>query len=425
MTRAQLRLAARRILKKGLAAVEPGALIARQLKVRGEEIQAGGLRFKKPRRVFVVSVGKAAISMARAAHEALGDLITRAIVIAPEKPPRLPRTIGFRAAHPIPDVSGVRAGQAVIDLLETTNTGDLVVLLLSGGASALMPAPVAGVSLRDKQRITRLLLARGANIAEMNAVRKSLSRLKGGGFADLAAPGHVVTLALSDVRGDDPATIGSGPTVHDPRAALLARRAIKRLLKETEVPKGVKRALGRPAVPGSITRDGPTLIIGAARTFAAASRREAERLGFRVRVRLGALDGEARICGPRIVAAFQRLKGPGPRCLIATGETVVTLRGFGRGGRNQEVALSAVPALSQTGRPAVLAAFASDGVDGNSAACGGLVDDHTERRARKRGVHIEAALEANDSTRALRKLSGLLSSGPTGTNVADITVVLG
>lgn len=424
MTRTRLRSAAWRILRKGLAAVEPGSLVRSHLRVRGQTVWAGGHRVT-PQRVFVVAVGKAAIAMARAAHKALGSLITSAVLIAPVKPPRQPRTIGFVAGHPVPDAAGIRAGREVIKLLKAAEADDLVLLFLSGGASSLMPAPAEGVSLRDKQRITQQLLARGASIAELNAVRKRLSRLKGGGFADLAAPARVITLALSDVPGDDPGTIGSGPTIKDPDAARLARKAIKRYLAADEIPEGIRQALKRTVKRGRSAKPGGTVIIGAGRTFAKAAGDEAEKLGFHVRVSVDALAGEARLRGPEMVAAFQRLRGAPPHCLIATGETVVTVRGRGRGGRNQELALSAAPALSRVGREVVLASLATDGVDGNSTACGGLIDDQTMTRARERGVRIEEALNANDSTPALRRLGDLLVAGPTGTNVADVTIVLG
>lgn len=425
MTRARLRSAARRILRKGLAAVEPGSLVRSHLRVRGRVIRAGRHRFTNPQRVFVVAVGKAAVAMARAAHAALGSLLTSAIVIAPVKPPRLPRTIGFVAGHPVPDAAGARAGREVIKLLKAAEAKDLVLLLLSGGASSLMPAPVEGVSLRDKQRITRQLLARGAKVAELNAVRKRLSRLKGGGFADFAAPAPVITLALSDVPGDDPGTIGSGPTIKDPDAARLARKAIKKYLGADEIPPGIRRAIEQSVKRGRSSNIGATVIIGAGRTFAEAAGKEAKKLGFHVSVKVDALAGEARQRGPKIVAAFQRLRGARPHCLIVTGETVVTVRGHGRGGRNQELALAAAPALGRVGRKVVLAALATDGIDGNSPACGGLVDDHTGIRARERDVDIEKALDANDSTPALRQLGSLLVTGPTGTNVADVTIVLG
>jgi glycerate-2-kinase len=288
-----------------------------------------------------------------------------------------------------------------------------------------MPAPIAGVALREKQRLTRLLLHRGATIAEMNAVRKQLSQLKGGGFARLAAPAHVVTLALSDVPGDDPGVIGSGPTVEDPGAAVLARRTMARLLKGSEITPGVARALARPKprkgrAPASLTR-----VIGCGRTSAVAAAKKARELGFTASLHIGGLSGEARTCGPRIVARFLASSRRGARCLIATGETVVRVFGRGRGGRNQELALSAAPALARGGRPLVLAGFATDGVDGNSSAAGGMVDDRTDAGARARGVSITEALDRNDSGTALERLGALLVTGPTRTNVADLAVLLG
>lgn len=420
MTREGLRAAALEILSAGLAAVAPDLLVAKGL--RSRDVRK---RIDRAARVFVVAVGKAAIPMAQAAHHALGCRIHSAILIAPSKAPLLPRTHGFVAGHPIPNAAGARAAAAVIRMLEEARRRDVVLLLLSGGASALMPAPIAGVTLREKQRLTRLLLHRGATIAEMNAVRKRLSRLKGGGFARLAAPAHVITLALSDVPGDDPGVIGSGPTVEDSGAAVLARRTIRRLLKDLEITPGLARALARPRshtgrVPPSVIR-----VIGCGRTCAAAAAKKARALGFAVSLGIGDLRGEARTCGPRIVARFLASARHKARCLIATGETVVNVRGRGRGGRNQELALSAAPSLAREGRPLVLAAFATDGVDGNSSAAGGIVDDRTEARAMARGVSIAESLDRNDSAAALKRLGALIVIGPTDTNVADLTVLLG
>ncbi len=379
----------------------------------------------KPRRLFVVSVGKAAVRMARAAHRILGDRLAAAIVIAPAKVLHLPRTRSFVSGHPMPDAAGVRASRHVIELLEEAGRGDVVLLLLSGGASALMPAPIEGVSLGDKQRMTGILLRRGASIGEMNAVRKRLSRLKGGGFARLASPARVFTLAISDVPGDDPGTIGSGPAIEDPAARATALGTLRKYFPGEVMPPGVTRALRRRGFTPKMAKSGRATIVGSGRSFARAAAREAAALGFRPLVRPDAIRGEARNCGPDLVALFETLRGSGPACLIATGESVVKVRGRGRGGRNQELALSSVEALSRCSRPTVLAAFATDGMDGPSRASGGLVDDGTARQARTRRVSIRAALDHNDSATALERLGGLLVGGPTGTNVADITVLVG
>lgn len=424
MTRGSLRAAARRILRAGLAAVEPGRLVRAHLVREGDLVRVGGLRLGPKRRVFVVAVGKAAIPMARTALRVLGARVAEGIVIAPQRPPRMPRTRGFKSGHPVPDAAGIRASRAVIDLLARAHKDDVVLLLLSGGASALMPAPIDGITLGDKQQVTELLLKRGAAISEINAVRKQLSALKGGGFARLAAPARVVALVLSDVPGDDPRTIGSGPTVEDPGAATVARRTFRRFVRAGEVSDAVVAALKRKR-PDGVAGRVRTLVIGSGGTFAQAAAGAARALGFRTRVAPMALEGEARRCGPRLVASFEAARSNRPACLIATGETVVRVTGTGRGGRNQELALASVGLLAKATRPTVLAAFATDGRDGHSSASGGLVDDRTARRARTRGLDIDDALARNDSERALETLGALIVTGATGTNVADVCLILG
>jgi glycerate 2-kinase len=425
VTRRQLRFAARAILKAGLAAVEPQGLVRAQMFVDQDgALRVAGKKLQPFDRLFLVSVGKAAWPMARSACKVLGDRITSTTVISTEKGTGVKGARSFIAGHPLPNAEGLRAGRHVTRVLRQASRGDVVLLLLSGGASALMPSPMPGVSLGEKQQVTRILLERGATIAEMNAVRKRLSLLKGGGFARLAAPARVVTLALSDVPGDDIRTIGSGPTAADPNAAILARRALVKYFRAGEIPAVVRAALDAPSLAGP-GRGVRNVIIGSGRTFAAAAAVEAARLGFRTRVLPDALQGEARDCGARLVRRFARWRGGEPSCLIASGETVVHVKGTGRGGRNQEVALGALPALANMKQPTVLAAFATDGRDGNSHAAGGIVDDDAERHALRAGVQVLAELDRNNSNRALRSLGGLLVTGPTGTNVADITVLLG
>lgn len=363
--------------------------------------------------------------MALSAHRVLKERVAKAIVIAPQRTPAMPRTRAFVAGHPIPDARGVRASEKVIQLLERAGRDDVVLLLLSGGASALMPAPIAGVSLHLKQRLTRLLLLRGASITEINAVRRQLSQLKGGGFARLAAPARVITLALSDVPGDDPSTIGSGPTLFDARANPLARRTVKHYLRDVSLARPVAAALGAPRRSEVHPGNARTLVIGSGRTFARAAARAARSLGYRTVVVPDALVGEARRCGPGLIARFTRLRRGRPTCLIATGETVVKVRGPGRGGRNQELALAAIPSLGQAVRATVLAALATDGRDGVSSAAGGIVDDHTAALAADRGVSVKAALDLNDSSKALGLLGALIVTGPTATNVADMALILG
>jgi glycerate 2-kinase len=425
VTRRQLRFAARGILKAGLAAVDPERLVRSHLcRDPDGTIRVAGKKLQPFNRLFLVSVGKAAWPMARSAHKVLGNRITSSTVISTQTGRGVPGARAFVAGHPLPNTEGLRAGRHVIGVLRKASRGDLVLLLLSGGASALMPSPLPGVSLREKQKITRILLERGASIREMNAVRKRLSLLKGGGFARLADPARVAALVLSDVPGNDIRTIGSGLTAADPRAAVIARHALRRYFKSGEVPTAVRKALARPsrAVP---LRGARNLIIGSGRTFADAAAAEATRRGFRTRVLVDVLRGEARTRGAQLLRQFERWRKEQPSCLIATGETVVQVKGKGRGGRNQELALGALHALAKMKQPTVLAAFATDGRDGKSHAAGGIVDDDTERRSIAARVPVLAELDGNNSTRVLGALGGLLVTGPTGTNVADITVVLG
>ncbi|MEO8362027.1 MAG: DUF4147 domain-containing protein [Vicinamibacteria bacterium] len=425
MTRSALRKAAHQILRAGLAAVEPGRLVRQHLHVDRSHITAGGVKVRTPKRLFLVAVGKAAIPMAQAAHRILGARMTSGIVIAPNHAPRLARMMSFVSSHPVPDQAGVKAGKAVIRLLEAAEEDDLILLLLSGGASALMPAPIEGVSLADKQRVTRLLLKGGANIAETNAIRKRLSRLKGGGFARLAAPARVVALALSDVPGDDVSTIGSGPAVEDSRAPTLALQAVQKLLRTDTLPRSVRAALDKSPLKTSAEVRADTRVIGSGRTFAEAARRKAAALGFACEVIPDALRGEARDMGPALVARFRRSKKPRPKCLIVSGETVVHVKGRGVGGRNQELALSAIPTLGKMAQPTVFAAFATDGHDGPSTASGGMVDDRTDTKARVLGLSAAKALRQNNSHDVLRRTGALIVTGPTSTNVADIALILG
>lgn len=426
VSRAKLKAAGRAVLKAGLQAVNPARLMRTSLRVEDGVIHAGRAVIRAAKRVYVVAVGKASLSMMGAARAVLGERISAAIVVSPQPARRMKGTELWVAGHPVPDARGVLAGRRVMELLEQAERGDLVLLLLSGGASALLPTPKRGVRLRDKQRITSMLLRRGATIREMNAVRKQISLLKGGGFARIAAPARVVALALSDVPGDDPRVIGSGPACEDPEARALARRTMARLFEPGEVPPSIAAALrgNRTPSPWKAAR-ARTYVIGGGATFAEAAERKARELGFDARILIDGLSGEARVCGPRLIREFEHVRGRGATCLIATGETVVRVRGSGIGGRNQEVALSAAPRLSTSPFPCILMALGTDGRDGPSKAAGGIVDDTTSAKAALRSLSIRDCLDRNDSTNALKVLGGLLVTGPTGTNVADITLVMG
>jgi hydroxypyruvate reductase len=343
------------------------------------------------------------------------------------------------AGHPLPDARGLRAAREVLALAESLGPRDLLLVLLSGGASALLPCPAAGVSLADKAALTALLLRRGATIHELNAVRKHLSRTKGGGLLRAAAPARVLTLALSDVVGDDPSTIGSGPTVPDPTsfadaiAALRAHGCWREAAKAVRAhllagARGEVRETLKPGDPGS--RRGRYEIVGSNRLSLDAAARAARRAGFRTLPLTHRLEGEAREVAPVLLAILRACIDTGrparpPVCLLASGETTVTVTGRGRGGRNQELALACVEPLSGFPRPAVVASLASDGVDGNSDAAGGVADDTSLTRARARGLAPPRLfLSESDSNGFLAALGDLIVTGPTGTNVLDLSVLL-
>ena len=399
----------------------------------------GGERLRIGGRVVLLAVGKAAPAMAAAAADVLGSRLESGLVVTnagglARKPLRV-----LEAGHPLPDARGLRAALEVERLLQGLGEGDLLLLLLSGGASALLPAPAEGLSLRDKARTTALLLGAGATIHELNVVRKHLSRFKGGGLARLAAPARVRALVLSDVVGDDLSTIASGPVSPDPSrfedaiAALADRGVLGR------VPAAVSHRLrdgARGRVPETPKPGEPLFrrvraeVVGSNRLSLEAAAREARRLGFRPLVLTSRLEGEAREVARALVAVLRECVASGrpaspPVCLLAGGETTVTVRGHGQGGRNQEMAVAAVPPLAAFPVDALFASLATDGVDGKSDAAGGVVDRHTARKARALGLAPPAEfLARSDSRNFLGPAGGLILTGPTGTNVMDLTVLL-
>ncbi len=421
--RPRLRAAAQSILREALLAADPHRLVSRHLKVRSGALEAAGVRHPLGRgRVAVVAVGKAAVPMARAAEEALGERLAVGIAVSTASEGDLHRVRLLTASHPVPDARGLAAAVEVEALARALGRDDLLLVLLSGGASALLPSPAEGLTLEDKARTTALLLRAGATIHELNAVRKHLSRLKGGGLVRAASPARVVTLVLSDVVGDDLSTIASGPTVPDGTTFALALEVLKRRGVLGSVPGAVRARLeagaagGLPETPKpgeAAFRRAATQVVGSNRLSIAAAAREARRLGLRPLVLTTRLEGEAREAA-RV-----------PICLLAGGETTVTVHGDGQGGRNQELAVAAAQALAGFPVPAVVASLGTDGVDGASDAAGGIADDTSTARALSLGLAPAAAfVEASDTRNYLGPLGDLIVTGPTGTNVVDVVTLL-
>ncbi len=428
-----------KVMAAALRAVDPANAVKRAVSRRGDVLEVDGATFDLGRidRVLVVGAGKASAPMARALEEILGDRISAGWVnvrygyAVPTEKIHI-----HEAGHPIPDESGVRGAGEILRILADARENDLVIALISGGGSALLTAPAEGISLEDLQATNRLLLASGATINEINAVRKHLSRVKGGQLARAAHPARLVTLILSDVVGNPLDVIASGPTVPDTSTFADAWDVLTKYGLVDEVPPtvvkrirdGVGGTVPETPKPGDPVFDRTWNVIVADNSVAAqAAADEAEALGFHPLILTTFLEGEAREVG-RVVAALAKEEAvrhgpvPLPACLILGGETTVTLRGNGKGGRNQELALAAALAIRGMDRVAV-ASLGTDGSDGPTDAAGGLVDGSTVARGAERGLSAEKHLQNNDSYHFLEAVNDLLKTGPTRTNVNDLVFV--
>jgi glycerate 2-kinase len=385
-------------------------------------------------RTVVVGAGKAAASMARAveAHwpadkPLVGLVVTRyGHGLGP-----LNRIEVVEAAHPIPDAAGQVAAGRILDLVNCLGPDDLALCLISGGGSALLSLPAPGITLTDKQALNKALLKSGANIHEINCVRKHLSAIKGGRLAVAAAPAKIVSLIISDVPGDDPSVIASGPTTPDATTLADARAVLKRygivpspaVQARLDDPKAETPKTGDPAFARSETR-----IIAAPQASLAAAAALASRAGYRPLILGDAIEGEAREVG-KVMAGIARQvavhgqPAPPPSALISGGETTVTVRGTGRGGRNVEFLLSM--AVELDGRPGIFAiAGDTDGTDGAEEVAGAIITPDSLERARRLGLNARALLADNDAHGFFRALGDQVVTGPTLTNVNDFRAIL-
>ena len=417
-----------------LAAVDPFRVLPPHLLMVRELYQSGGFD-----RLLVAGFGKAALPMALATEELLGADIDSGLVIVPHgaKQATLPRRIEVaEAGHPHPDRHGVAASLRIMELACAADRRTLLLLLVSGGGSALFTAPAAGISLQQKLRTSRLLMEAGADIQELNTLRKHLSSIKGGRFAAVAHPARLVTLAISDVPGDSPDVIASGPAYPDPTSFGDALQVLARLGLSSQVPKPVLRLLQQGASgavaetpkPGDPLFSSVTTVITARnRDALQAAALAARSRGLEAHVLEEPVRGEARLAGVRLAEIALRERGrlaAGRRsCLISGGETTVRLAGKGKGGRNQELAVAfAMTIEGQTG--ITLLSAGTDGIDGPTDAAGGVVDGETATLARAAGLDPGRFLEDNNAYALLEGCGGLLKTGPTGTNVMDLQITL-
>jgi glycerate 2-kinase len=437
----RLRRIALRIFRAALGAAQARAAVTRHLSLSQRWLRAGNVRLplKDFDRIFLIAAGKASNEMAAAVEEIAGSRLTGGIVVSKHLPQRQRlRTARILAAeHPIPGIEGMRAAAAIRELLRELNARDLLLVAISGGASALLPAPSEPITLAAKQRTTELLLRAGANIRELNAVRKHLSMLKGGRLAALAYPATVVGLLLSDVVGDRLDVIGSGLTAPDESTFQDALAVLEKFDLMEDAPPAVRDHLLRgirgeiaetPKPNDPIFENVHNLIIGSNRLALEAAAHEAKALGYRPVILSSTIEGEAREVA-RVHAEILREAissgnpAPPPVCILSGGETTVTVRGNGRGGRCQEFALAAALAMDGLKNAIVLSAGA-DGTDGPTDAAGAVATGNTLKRARRLGLDARAHLAANNSYAFFDSLGDLVRTGPTGTNVMDVYMLL-
>ena len=431
--------AVQRILAAAVQAVDPANAVAQTMQRQGNCLTIAGQEYDLTQfgRVRVIGAGKAGAPMAQAAARILGERLSDGLVITKQgysdDPQKAAPIVLLEAGHPVPDERSVRGAQRLIELLQDSRPDDLVLCLISGGGSALMVAPVPGLNLSDLQRLTSILLACGANIYEINTLRKHLDQVKGGGLARLVFPARLVTLALSDVVGDPLDVIASGPTVPDPSTFQDAREVLERYSIQDKAPaeviahiqKGLHGEISETPKPGDgLFASVQNVIVGSNLQAAQAALKQAAQEGFHPLLLTTYLQGEARQVGRALATIARQViatgqPAPRPACIIAGGETTVTVRGDGLGGRNMELALASVLELS--GLPAVLISLATDGGDGPTDAAGAIVTGQTLAQARLAGLDPQDYLTRNDSYHFFAALEDLLRPGPTQTNVNDLT----
>lgn len=395
------------LLQAGVAAADPGQGVAAHMaEVLADPPGAGG-------RWIVIALGKAARAMAVAALDVLPEAEALVITNRGNDAP-LPRARVLASGHPVPDAAGEAAAHEVEALLRAAGPQDRVLALISGGGSAMLPAPVAGVTLAEKQEVNRLLLGSGADITQTNLVRQALSRLKGGGWLRVSgAP--VTALILSDVPGDDLRVIASGPTVAPIGPVAAAAETARRLGIWDRLPAPVQAALSRERAPEALPQARNILVGSNGQSLAAMIAAGAADGGV-------PLAGDVEDCAQALLEAVRDAQPGAP--LVFGGETTVRLSGDGMGGRNQELALRFARAAAELRGPWVFAAMGSDGRDGPGEAAGGIVDDGTLARLEVAGLDLADVLDRNDSTPALAAAGDLIETGATGTNVADLAVFL-
>ena len=429
----------RRVIGAGLRAADPAYALLNRIHRTGHRLQVGRRSYdlRSFDRVVVVGAGKASARMVQALERVLGAYLNGGLIVV-KTGHRLPTKLitVIEAGHPVPDRAGLKAAERLRDRVGELGPRDLLIVLLSGGASSLIPAPVEGVSLADKRTLTQLLLRSGATIQEINIVRKHLSTIKGGRLAE-ATRARIVTVILSDVIGDELTAIGSGPTTPDPSTYRDAIAIMKRRRIWTKAPALIRRHLQRgkrgdvsetPKPGAARFRRVQHEIIGNNETALVAAAQAAQRAGLRTVLFSTPFVGEASTAGKTFTALAKRLsEGKGivrrPYCIVAGGETTVTVTGRGKGGRAQEFAAAAACEIAGLHKIWV-AAIGTDGTDGPTDVAGAVVSGSTLAQAKRKGVNLRRALTQHNTYPALHALTSHIVTGPTGTNVNDLYLLL-
>jgi len=433
----RLRDTADHLFQAGLKAVLPENMLRDQVRWQGDTliIQETPHPLRPDQKIYLFGSGKAAISMARTMEDILGDRLAGGTVVSNYLDPTVgpDRVLILQGSHPVPDAKSLTAGEALLRDMAQLNRDDFFIYLLSGGSSALVEKPAPPVTLTEMQATTRLLLAHKVTIDEVNTVRKHLSVIKGGGLGAVVSAAGAV-LVLSDVINDDLETIGSAPLYFDSSTFTAARTILRRTKLWDRVPTPIRQRI-EDGVTGRIAetpkRENDRIkhfLVGSNRRALEAIRQEAISLGFTAKIMTAALEGEAREVAKVLVAIAREVSDHHtplhpPACLLFGGETTVQVHGSGRGGRNQELALAALNALGNHDNIVLLAA-GTDGIDGNSEAAGAIADAMGYQAARQQNLTIDTYLDNNDANGFFQAAGGLIITGPTGTNVMDIVIIL-
>jgi glycerate 2-kinase len=440
MSLEKLRGDVRAIFDAGLKAVDPIKAVKNHINRDGNTLRVQGIGYDVAayENIYVIGMGKAAASMAKAVEDILGDKLTSGIVNV-----KYGHTVPLNkikineAAHPVPDDAGLKGSQEIIELLKKTGEKDLVICLISGGGSALLPLPAGNLTLEDKQAVTKSLLECGADIHEINSIRKQISAVKGGRLATFVYPSTLISLILSDVIGDDLDVIASGPTVPDTHTFHDCRNIIQKYKLDQRVPKSVIEYIEKGCsgeIEDTPKSDSPVFertqnaIVGSNILAVSAAKEKAEELGYNSLVLSTFIHGETKEVAKVHAAIAKEIRSSGnplkkPACIISGGETTVTIEGKGLGGRNQEFVLAA--ALDIDGlNDVVILSGGTDGNDGPTDAAGAFADGTTISRAGKLGLNAYEYLCDNNSYNFFKPLGDLLITGPTNTNVMDLRVLL-